>query len=163
MGGGDELSVLAEVAVALAGFSGIVVAIQSSDRVHPWDTYRAAVLLSTGFTMLLLALLPSALYSFGVAGPSLWRLSSALSIPIVLAPVFIGYRYTPEDFTSSPYFQEIRLGMVVLVVVAVAANSINALALGTPGVFSLFYIAILSHIPSTALQFLVVILIRPPN
>ena len=161
MEGGDELSVLAEIAIALAGFSGIVVAVQSRDHAHPWDTYRLVVLLVTGFSMLIQALLPSAIHSFGVSGPSLWRLSSALCVVMMLAPMISLFRNTPEDFTSSPYYRQILFGVSATTVISIVANSINALALGTLGSFSLFYLGVLVIIPSTALQFLAVIVIRP--
>jgi hypothetical protein len=162
MEGGDELSVLAEIAVALAGFSGIVVAVQSRERAHPWDTYRAAALLITGFAMLVAALLPSAIHSFGLAGPSLWRLSSALCALICLACAVPMLRVTPRDFTSSPYYRLITPTIIGAAVVSIVAYSINALALGTMGSFSLFYLGLLMNIPSTALQFLAVVVIRPP-
>ena len=159
MEGSDELSVLAEIAIALAGFSGIVVAVQIRDHAHPWDTFRAVALLITGFSMLVQALLPSSIHSFGVSGPSLWRLSSALCVVINLAPIIPVFRNIPADFTSSPYYRQIVFGSMA--VVAVVAYSINALALGTLGSFSLFYLGVLMNIPSTAVQFLAVIVIRP--
>ncbi len=161
MEGGDELSVLAEIAIALAGFSGIVVAVQSRDHAHPWDTYRAVALLLTGFSMLVQVLLPSVIHSFGVSGPSLWRLSSALCVMVTLAPQMSLYRSVPDDFASSRYYRQIHIGILATTGVAIVANSINALALGTLGSFSLFYLAVLVFIPSAALQFLAVIAIRP--
>jgi hypothetical protein len=160
--GSEELSLLAEIAVALAGFSGIVVAIQSRDRAHPWDTYRAAALLITGFSMLVEALLPSAIHSFGVAGPNLWRLSSVLCVLIVMAPIIPMLRITPTDFASSPYYRLITPAIIGAAVVSIVAFSINALAFGTMGSFSFFHLGVLMNIPSTALQFLAVIVIRPP-
>ena len=161
MEGGDELSVLAEIAVALAGFSGIVIAVQSRDQVHPWDTFRAVLLLITGFSTRVQALLPSAIHSFGVAGPSLWRLSSALCLLINLAPIIPVFRGRPADIASSAYYRQNVAVTMTGSAVTVAAHLMNALALGTVGTFSLFYLGVLMHIPSTALQFLIVIVVRP--
>jgi len=67
----DELGQLVEVGIGFAGFSGMVIAIRSRWATHPWDTFHAATLLLSGFNILFLALLPSALHAFAITGSNL--------------------------------------------------------------------------------------------
>ncbi len=162
MEGSDALAVLAEVAIGLAGFSGMVVAIRRREPAHSWETFRAVVLLVTAFWALMLALLPFAIHAFGVGGPNLWRLSSAvgvlsgaLSVPIL--------RSMPTDFPSSPYFREATAVFATITVVALGAHLANAFAIGSVGTFALFYTGVLLYIVSGAIQFLLVLVVRPPD
>jgi hypothetical protein len=158
MEGSTELSILVEVAVALAGFSGMVVAVRGHHSTHSWETFRAVALLVTGSTMLVAALLPFAIHSFGVQGPNLWRLSSAAVVLLTLAPVVPMFRYMPTDYRASPFYRHNTAVAMSVMSVALVANVLNALAIGTEGVFSLFYLGIVLNVPSVAVQFLVVLI-----
>lgn len=78
MQGSEELLTLAELAIALAGFSGVVVAFGQRGEMTPLDRWRFAALLSISMSAAVLAFLPSVLSLLGISGSSLWRTSSAV-------------------------------------------------------------------------------------
>ena len=84
MTGRDELTILAEVGIGLAGFSSVVFAIRGRDDAHSWASYRALGLLATSFHVLFLSLVPFLIHAFGPNGPELWRLSGAVGLLITL-------------------------------------------------------------------------------
>ena len=161
MEGSNELTVLAEVSVALAGFSGLVVAVRRGESSHPWETFRAVALLITGFSVLLQSLFPFVIHSFGATGPSIWRLSSALGLLMNLAPILPLNRHMPPGFSSSEYYRLNSTLQLAAVSVAVGAHLANVFALGTEGSFSLFYLGAIINVPMVAVQFLVVLVAAP--
>ena len=76
---------LAEVALGIAGFGGVVVAFR--DRSHGWhpaDSARVLSLLLTSFGALFLSLLPSGLALAHITSPTIWRVGSACMILILI-------------------------------------------------------------------------------
>ena len=65
----DALVGIAEICVGIAGFSGVVAALQWRDHWHAWDRVRTASLLAISFGAVVFSLFPLALDSFGVSGP----------------------------------------------------------------------------------------------
>lgn len=77
----DALLTLAEVAVALAGFSSVVVLFRRGGVQSEWrpeDRFRFRVMLEASLLAAFFALLPLAISGLGVRGPLLWRVSSGL-------------------------------------------------------------------------------------
>ncbi len=73
------LTTLAEVAIAIAGFSGIVVALQN--RALVWsetDKMRFSMLLQVSFEGVAFSLIPIVLYLMHLSEPLVWRWSSGL-------------------------------------------------------------------------------------
>ena len=73
------LTTLAEVAIAIAGFSGIVVALQN--RTVDWsetDKLRFSSLLQVSFGCVFFSFLPIVLYLMNPSEPFVWRWSSGL-------------------------------------------------------------------------------------
>jgi hypothetical protein len=82
---------LAEVAIALAGFSGIVVVLDRGD--HPWsdlDRLRLSMLLQVSISCVFLSFLPIFLTIAGVQSASVWSWSSALWLAYMV--IVLGYR-----------------------------------------------------------------------
>ena len=80
----EELLTLAEIAIALAGFSGVVVAFGQRGEMTPLDRWRFAALLSMSMSAAVLAVLPSVLNLLGISGPFLWRTSSAVYLCVAV-------------------------------------------------------------------------------
>lgn len=80
----DALSVLAEIAVALAGFSSIIVVFRRGDAGGSWrpeDVWRFRGLLEASLSAGLLAIVPTLIASFEVDPVALWpRLSIACAV-----------------------------------------------------------------------------------
>lgn len=95
MQGDGILQTIAEVSVAYAGFSGVVVAF--GRRVRPGggthDAHAFKAMLASSFQALFFAVLPFLLAASGIAEPELWRLGSGLMAAGILvgAAVDVGY------------------------------------------------------------------------
>lgn len=81
----EALLAIAQIALGLAGFGGLFVAVGRGARSErgPADTYRLVMLLSTALTTLCLSLVPVGLRAIGVADAAVWRASSALMIALI--------------------------------------------------------------------------------
>jgi hypothetical protein len=88
--GADALLSLAEFAVALAGFMGIVMVFRRGDApLHPVDAHRIQVGLTATLAPAFLALLPAGLSLCGLSATILWRICSAIGgLLVVLGLVF---------------------------------------------------------------------------
>jgi hypothetical protein len=72
----EELLTIAELAVALAGFSGVVVAFTRHGEFTPIDRLRFLSCLSLAMGAAVVSFVPSLLHLQGLSGPSLWQVSS---------------------------------------------------------------------------------------
>ena len=74
----STLEVLAEIAIAIAGFSGVVTAL--SIRTSQWsdlDKIRIRMLLQASFATVLFSLLPLVLFSTTLQNPTIWVIASS--------------------------------------------------------------------------------------
>lgn len=77
----DWYQTVAEIAIGLAGFSGLAVALRRDvGPLSEIQKFRMGVLFGMTFGALFLALLPGLLFDFGVANSMLWPLASAIMI-----------------------------------------------------------------------------------
>jgi hypothetical protein len=74
----DELLAIAEIAVALVGFSGLIFVVRARNvtDLETRDLSALAMIVSTGSVALAFALLPLPLSYLGLAEPLFWRISS---------------------------------------------------------------------------------------
>ncbi len=70
------LEVFAEIAIAIAGFSGVVSALISSTKATDLDRARLAMLLQSSFSTAFFCLLPLVLFSTSLAPASIWGVTS---------------------------------------------------------------------------------------
>lgn len=72
----DSLLTIAELALGLAGFSGVILVFGGlPDRMHPLDSIRVRLLLSMSLGAMVLALLPFGMQLFSLGETSIWRLA----------------------------------------------------------------------------------------
>ena len=76
----DVLLTIAEMAIGLAGFSGVVLAFTYQGRLRPADRYRFLGLFTQALTVAFLCLVPFGFYHAGYAGDAIWRGSSAVAV-----------------------------------------------------------------------------------
>jgi hypothetical protein len=76
----EELLTIAEIAVGLAGFSGVVAAFLQRGGLPPADRLRFVGIFVTAFIAVVLAFVPIALEHGGLRDGSLWRLSSGAMV-----------------------------------------------------------------------------------
>lgn len=90
MDGRDELLTLAEIAVGLAGFAGVVVAVfVQREGLHHVDRLRFVGVFGLAFVTVVLAFWPVALIHLGFEAPGLWRIASGGMIvawTVIVAP-----------------------------------------------------------------------------
>jgi hypothetical protein len=77
----DELALIAEIGIALAGFLSILLVFASRDgRFSPADSVVVLSVVASGFGTVYAALVPLVLYHLGVQPPLLWRLCAAIAL-----------------------------------------------------------------------------------
>ena len=95
------LTTLAEVAIAIAGFSGIVVALQN--RTVDWsetDKLRFSALLQVSFGCVIFSFVPIVLYLMHPSEPFVWRWSSSLWLVYIACTA--AYRVPQLPRVSAP-------------------------------------------------------------
>lgn len=90
MEGSDVLQTIAEVAIALTGFTGIVAALrgQTVESLSRFALFRFRVLLIGSLVALALALLPFFLHYLGAPPPVTWSACSAV-VAVIMVPLTI--------------------------------------------------------------------------
>jgi hypothetical protein len=83
----ENLAVLAEIAVGLAGFSSIVVVFRRGSDSGSWkpeDVARFRIMIEASLVAALFAILPAALRGLGLMNPQLWPIVSALLFSLIM-------------------------------------------------------------------------------
>ena len=85
----ESLLTLAEIAVTLAGFSGLVAAFRSRslDEWHPRDLLILWLILGLGGLAMLFALLPLPLFQAGLGSSAVWRAASLVFLVFLLLAI----------------------------------------------------------------------------
>ena len=143
MEGEAALQILAEVSVALAGFTGVVGAF--GDRRSSWTPFeflRFRVMLGTSLATLLLSLLPFALYHLHLAPGVIWILCSAAyaAYLVTIFPLDVRRGRALGLFEHPDYRAWVPLVLGGSVAVAVALQVLNVAGVGfhrEPGPFIL--------------------------
>ncbi len=75
----ESLQTIAEIGVAIAGFSGLIVALRkNAGPLTKVQKYRLQVLLSLAFGAMFLSFVPELLYYFGASSDKIWILSGVV-------------------------------------------------------------------------------------
>lgn len=161
---GEALSTAAQIAVALAGFAGVVVAFRSGS-LHEWspmDKLRLWLLLGNAlvplfnclFGMLLLTIKPTPL--------SIWHWGSGFSFLLAIPFGFLSRRRLlelgPTLIKNMGSYRYVFLGLGILGAVVGLLQIYNALV---AGVFVFFYGSIIFQLSVGVLQFARMILLPP--
>jgi hypothetical protein len=160
----EALLTTSELALGLAGFTGIIGAFHA--RSGPWipaDAWRLASLLSVSLGVLFLSLIPLALANFPLSSETSWRISSFL-MALFTAVLFlaIGLRMRRLDADSK---QVLNRGTVALVLIGSLLNAIAQL-LNSAGVFvnmtfAVYFAGLVWLLFYACLQFARLLLVRP--
>ena len=145
--GSDVLTILAEIFVAFAGFTGIVAALgQRSDGMwRPIDVIRFRGLLEASLAGLVLSVLPFSFYYFGVADTNTWRFGSAfMAIYIVFGLFKVFRRHQKLRANDDPDFVPgARLLLLILAIPVVAVLTLNTLGIGLHHTFSGYLVGLI--------------------
>jgi hypothetical protein len=157
----SALIVVAEVAIALAGFSSIVIALRRGmDQVTSFAFIRLWRLLETSLATVLFALIPFALHYLGVGESELWRVASGgLCSYVLCAQVYMFNRWWEQ--WKSPAIRWSFNGPVLVVQFAVVVLlALNATAIGLNGGFGPYFVSLLWYLILSALYFGRLLLLR---
>ena len=109
----DELLTIAELAIGLAGFSGIAVVFRGREGLREVDRFRFIALFSTSISVLVLAFVPFGFYHAGQTGPELWKGSSAVLLVFWFSTAWLlAVRFRP-DFSAADERLPIQLEVVI--------------------------------------------------
>ena len=129
---GETLRTLAEVAVALAGFTGIVAVLgrRAGGEWTPLELLRMRMLLETSLGVLFLSLLPIVVQPLRPSEESLWRISNGLQALLHLGGVLLLYRRV-SDLEASQWPPEERWLTAALLPLSLVIIAVQvAVALG---------------------------------
>jgi hypothetical protein len=155
----EALSTIAQIALGLAGFSAILIALSGEpSRWTPVDSFRITGMLAYSFGALFLSLVPFVLGSFSVSESTAWRLSSSLTGIFLLGGSAIALgrfrRLSPPDRAAlNPhvaYANQGTLSFIGLLELAAAAGLVGPSA----GFFILGLVALLGFAAYIVARFL---------
>lgn len=155
---------IAEIGIAVAGFSGLVVVLRKSrGPLSPIERYRMSVLLATAFGAMFLALLPGVLQNLGVQGDMLWKTSSgflaAFTLIFVIGWVLSSRRFfhVAREIFNMAVFSVTVFGHIVNLLLQLAVLS-GFWADSRAGIYLLGLVWLLAH---ASQQFVRMLFIQP--
>lgn len=160
------LQTIAEVSIAFAGFTGLIVAFRKNKGpLTGVQKYRLQILLSLAFGALFLSLLPEILANFELATETVW-LASALSLALYSA-IFVSWwlvasqrikRVTPELFNRAAYVR-MALGHFIVLIAIVVLTLMRA----ESQIVGMYVAALVWYLVHAAQQFTRMLFIQPKN
>jgi len=145
--GSDVLTILAEVFVAFAGFTGIVATLgqRSEGKWRPVDVIRFRALLEASLAGLVLCVLPFGFHHFAVSEAITWGLGSALSAVYIVSFLFRIIRNQVNLRTNEDpdFVPGVRLVLLTLAVPVVATQLLNVIGAGPQHTFSGFLVGLI--------------------
>ncbi len=160
----EVLTLIAEIGIALAGFTGVVTVVgRPPGPLSALEAFRLSQLLALSLGAVALALLPLGLYHLGIDAPRLWQISSA-AMAILGFGLLLGHVRPIRHFMreSPEIFNHILLTTLVLAHIGniglQAAHALGEIKPAGPGVF---LIGLYFYVIHGGLMFVRVIFIRP--
>jgi len=93
MEGADALGLIAEIGIAIVGFTAVVAALRAPDgRIGAYAAIRIGGLLGQSATVVLVALLPFGLHHTGLGSNTIWALASSVMALLNLSVMLISVR-----------------------------------------------------------------------
>jgi hypothetical protein len=155
----EALLAIAQIALGLAGFSAVLVALSGEPtRWTPLDSFRISGMLTLSFGALFLSLAPFVLGFLSVSESATWRISAGAIALFTFGASTMAFsrfrRLSPTDRTTlNPqlvYANQIVLSLVALLEVAAAGGLVGAVS----GVFFLGLVSLLGLAAFTVVRFL---------
>jgi len=158
----ELLATIAELALGLAGFSGVMTAfMQRPGRLTEVEAYRIAVLLGVSLGALFLSLVPLALMQFGLDAGAVWRSAGLCMVgyavvggALYLRASWRVARHAPEIFNRS-VFVALAAGHVANIALQLAALTVLE---PSPGPYAVGLVWFMLH---AAVQFARILFVQP--
>jgi hypothetical protein len=159
----DELLTFAELAIGIAGFSGVIAAFLQRGGLHPFDRARFVNLFFTAFSALVLAFVPILLEGVAPLGNELWRISSGIMIIAWLLNAWFTIQFVipliRENVSSPANIPTISLWSISIVNLSV--QIVNALGVIWTPCPEAFLFGLLVYLVVAGYLFAYIILYRP--
>ncbi len=158
----ETLRTLAEVAVALTGFTGIVAVLgrRAGGEWSPLEWLRLRMLLEASLAVLFLSLLPVLLSTLRPSQGSLWRVANSAQVVVHLGGALLLVlrvsRLEPSQWPSEERWLTALLAPLSLVIILVQAGAVLGLL---PGVASFVYLLGLMYLLALAALHFVLLLL----
>jgi len=158
----EALGIAAQVAVALAGFAGVVVVFKPDPvpRLSRLDRTRLQLLLHNSICPLAYALFGMLLLSAKPTPDSVWRWCSAFALVFQAPGAFIAFRnarnLTPEEYRNSNKLLLYSIGGMGVVSLLLQVYNVTSLNLFWP-----FFLSIVTHLVAGMLQFVRMVMLHP--
>ena len=161
MNGSDVLTILAEVFVAFAGFTGIVATLgkRSEGKWRPVDVIRFRALLEASLAGLVLCVLPFGFHHFAVAEAITWGVCSAiLAMYAILFMLRVTRDQVKRRASEDPDFVPgVRVFLILLTVLVVPIQALNAAGVGLEHTFSGFLVGLIYLLVSCSSMFVLLL------
>ena len=145
--GSDVLTILAEIFIAFAGFTGIVAALgqRSEGKWRPVDVIRFRSLLEASLAGVILCVLPFGFHHFAVAEAITWSACSAiLAIYATTYMLRVARNQIKLRASEDPDFVPgVRLILFLLSGLVVPIQALNAIGVGLQHTFSGFLVGLI--------------------
>jgi hypothetical protein len=130
----DELLTIAEIAVSLIGFSGLIFVFRARDitELEPRDLSAIAMIMASGALALVFSLFPLPLSYLPLSEPVLWRISCG-SFGFALLASSVAFRVADRSLHRSGHPERTpRLNRATVVVAVAMGALLTASSLGAP-------------------------------
>jgi hypothetical protein len=160
----EALGILAQIAVALAGFAGVVVVFRR-ESVHEWsavDRLRLRLLLANSLLPLGLCMMGMVLLTIKPMPTGIWRWCSGIAFAVsLLFPITMTKYFRRLDVRQVQRERATRLLFYLFGLLGIAANLLQLYNAAFPGVFWPFFTVIVFQVITALFQFARMILLLP--
>lgn len=159
----DALTTIAEVAVGLAGFSGVVVVLgRQPGEFTRVEAGRLVVLLMSSLGALFFALLPFALFPLGLDTSTVWRIAAGLVAILALSHLGVSYSELRRVRNEAPeVYSRVVASVHFSILFAVLLLQLAIVIMGGELALSLYIFGLLGLLVVAAFQFVRILFVRP--
>lgn len=157
----EALATIAEVGVAIAGFSAVALALTSRIRELTLPMFLLRTMIIDGLYPALLALVPAGLFAVGLSAALVWRVSSGVAVVGALAGWPLYFREQRGARDEIPVASRMSLVLWFLGGTAGLLQLLNALGFFFAPGFSAFYFGLWLLLLIAAAKFVYLILNLP--
>lgn len=145
MGYADQLLTFTQVAVAVAGFAGIIGTFQfkKGERIRRGDAVGLAVIVNTGLMSAFYSTLPLLLLNFGIDESAVWSISSGMTC-IIYTIFCIAFAVRLKNFKMYKTINKVMIFLLFLVgFIIIFINVLNAFNIVFKREFAPYYISLI--------------------
>lgn len=151
----DYLIVTTEVAIALAGFAGIVVAFQyrNGSRLKRGEVLGLSILVNNGLVCAGFGVLPLALFGFGLAIETVWTISSSLILVNYVVFFYVVAQQLTKVRLRNRRLKLFYISLYLPATVIFVMNVMNVLGIVFHQEFGPYFLALLQPLVLAGLMF----------